>query len=110
VGISARFIGMDREQVFLMPPSVRDWVPEDHLVWTVLDTVGELDLSSFYAAYRVDGHGRLAYEPSMMVALLYGPWRSTISARIRHMPFGRSSPSGGCRHAPPAPAWAGATG
>jgi hypothetical protein len=45
--MGARFIGVDREQVFLMPPSVRDWVPEDHLVWTVIDTVGELDLSAF---------------------------------------------------------------
>ena len=68
--MSARFIGMDREQTFLMPPSVRDWVPEGHLVWTVLDAVGELDLSAFYAQYRADGHGRPAYEPSMMVALL----------------------------------------
>jgi hypothetical protein len=42
-----------------MPPSVRDWVPEGHLVWTVLDAVGELDL---YSAYRADGHGRPAYE------------------------------------------------
>jgi len=43
-----------------MPPSVRDWVPEGHLVWMVLDAVGELDLSAFYAAYRIDGHGRPA--------------------------------------------------
>src|SRR6266571_8466444 len=68
--MGARFIGVDREQVFLMPPSVREWVPEGHLVWTVLDAVGELDLSAFYAVYRADGHGRPAYEPSMMVALL----------------------------------------
>ena len=47
--MGARFIGVDRDQVFLMPPSMRDWVPEDHLVWTVLDTVGELDLSAIYA-------------------------------------------------------------
>jgi hypothetical protein len=39
-------IGVDREQVFLMPPSVRDSVPEGHLVWTVPDAVGELDLSA----------------------------------------------------------------
>src|SRR5215218_3147173 len=78
----ARFIGVDRDQVFLMPPSVRDWVPEDHLVWTVLDTVGELDLSAFYAVFRVDGHGRPAYEPSMMVALLlYAYARGNRSSR-----------------------------
>jgi transposase len=80
--MSARFIGVDRDQVFLMPPSVRDWVPEDHLVWTVLDTVGELDLSAFYAVFRVDGHGRPAYEPSMMVALLlYAYARGNRSSR-----------------------------
>ena len=81
-GMGARFIGVDRDQVFLMPPSVRDWVPEDHLVWTVLDTVGELDLSAFYAVFRVDGHGRPAYEPSMMVALLlYAYARGNRSSR-----------------------------
>jgi transposase len=82
VRMGARFIGVDREQVFLMPPSVRDWVPDGHLVWTVLDAVGELDLSAFYAAYRADGHGRPAYEPSMMVALvLYACARANRSAR-----------------------------
>jgi transposase len=80
--VGARFIGVDREQVFLMPPSVRDWVPEGHLVWTVLDAVGELDLSAFYCAYRADGHGRPAYEPSMMVGLLmYAYARGNRSAR-----------------------------
>jgi transposase len=80
--MGARFIGGDREQVFLMPPSVRDWVPEGHLVWTVLDAVGELDLSAIYADYRADGHGRPAYEPSMMVALLlYAYARGVRSSR-----------------------------
>jgi transposase len=80
--MGARFIGGDREQVFLMPPLVTDWVPEDHLVWTVLEAVGELDLSVFYADYRQDGHGRPAYEPSMMVALLlYAYARGNRSSR-----------------------------
>jgi transposase len=73
---------MDREQTFLMPPSVRGWVPEGHLVWTVLDAVAELDLSALYVQYRADGHGRPAYESSMMVALLlYAYARGTRSAR-----------------------------
>src|SRR3954462_5680997 len=80
--MGARFIGCDREQVFLMPPSVRDWVPEGQLVWTVLDAVGELDLSAIYADYRADGRGRPAYEPSMMVALLlYAYARGNRSSR-----------------------------
>jgi transposase len=65
-----------------MPPSLRDWVPEGHLVWTVLDAVAELDLSAMYADYREDGRGRPAYEPSMMVALLlYAYARGNRSSR-----------------------------
>ena len=58
------FIAVDRDQAFLMPPSLRDWVAEDHLAWTVLAAVEEM--VAFYAAYRPDGHGRPAYEPSLM--------------------------------------------
>ena len=53
-----------------MPPSLRDWLPEDHLAWFVLASVEQLDLEAFYTAYRADGHGRAAHDPAMMVALL----------------------------------------
>jgi transposase len=64
------FIDCAREQVFLMPPSLRDWLPGDHLAWFVIEAVGRLDLAAFYSAYRADGHGRAAYEPSIMVSLV----------------------------------------
>jgi transposase len=64
------FIGFDREQAFLMPPSLRDWLPEDHLAWFVIGAVDQLDLDEFYASYRPDGHGRAADDPSLMVALV----------------------------------------
>ncbi len=64
------FLSCDREQVLLMPPSLREWLPEGHLVWFVLAAVGELDLSGFYGVYREDGLGRPAHDPQMMVALL----------------------------------------
>jgi hypothetical protein len=64
------FLTCDREQVFLMPPDPRDWLPESHLAWFVLASVEEMDLSAFYGSYRQDGWGRAAFEPSMMVALL----------------------------------------
>jgi transposase len=80
--MALNFVGCDRDQVFLMPPSLREWVAEDHLVWTLLDAVAEMDLGAFYAAYRADGHGRPAYEPSMMVALLlYAYARGNRSSR-----------------------------
>jgi len=53
-----------------MPPSLLDWVAADHLVWTILNSVEEMDLSPFVGVYRADGHGRPAYDPSMMLALL----------------------------------------
>jgi transposase len=64
------FVACDREQALLLPPSLREWLPEDHLVWLALEAVGELDLAAFFAAYRDDGHGRAALDPAMMVALL----------------------------------------
>jgi transposase len=68
--MAPNFIECGREQAFLMPPSLRDWVPGEHLVWTMLEAVEEMELSDFYADYRDDGHGRPAYDPKMMVALL----------------------------------------
>lgn len=64
--MSQNFIAVDREQAFLLPPDVREWLPEGHLAWFVLDAVSEVDLSAFYAAYRRDGWGRPAYDPAMM--------------------------------------------
>jgi transposase len=60
----------DRDQELLLPPSLREWLPEDHLAWFVLESVAELDLEPFYAAYRRDGWGAAAHDPQMMVALL----------------------------------------
>ncbi len=76
------FLDCDREQGFLLPPSIRDWLPEDHLAWFVIDSVGRMDLATFYAVYRADGHGRAAYDPAMMVALvLYGYCTNERSSR-----------------------------
>ena len=63
----------DREQGYLMAPSMREWLSEGHLAWFVVDAVEEMELSGFYAAYRNDGWGAAAYDPKVMVGvLLYG--------------------------------------
>src|SRR6185436_7266052 len=78
-----RFVACDREQPFLMPPDVREWLPEGHLAWFVLDAVAEMELEAFYAAYRQDGRSRPAYDPAMMVAqLLYAYSRGIRSSRV----------------------------
>ncbi|MGH2798044.1 MAG: transposase [Thermoleophilaceae bacterium] len=85
--MAQNFISCQREQAFLMPPSLREWLPEDHLAWFVIEAVEEVDLREFYAEYRADGHGRAAYEPSVMVALLlyaYATKQRSAGAIERH--------------------------
>src|SRR5918994_399109 len=78
-----RFVACDREQSFLMPPDVREWLPEDHLAWFVISAVEEMGLEAFYGAYRVDGRSRPPYDPAMMVALLlYAYARGVRSSRV----------------------------
>jgi transposase len=68
--VPQNFIACDREQELLLPPSLREWLPEDHLAWFVIDVVDGLDLAPFLAGYRQDGWGRAAHDPAMMVALI----------------------------------------
>ena len=76
------FLACDRDQAFLLSPDLRDWLPSGHLAWFVLDVVDQLDLGPFLKAYRADGHGRAAYEPRMLLAvLLYGYCTGVRSSR-----------------------------
>jgi hypothetical protein len=67
------FLACDRNQAFLLPPDLRDWLPANHLTWFVLDVVDQLDPGPFLKAYRADGHGRAAYAPHMLLAVLRMP-------------------------------------
>ena len=60
----------DREQDYLMPPSLREWLAEGDLAWFIVDAVEQVELREFYAGYRTDGWGAAAYDPAMMVAVL----------------------------------------
>ena len=64
------FIRPNRDQLFLMPPALQDWLPSDDLAYFLLDAVDQFDLTAFHAAYRADGVGQAAFQPHMMVALL----------------------------------------
>jgi transposase len=68
--VSQNFIACDRDQAFLLPPDLREWLPAGHLGWFVIDAVAALDLEALYRGYREDGHGRPAHDPAMMVALV----------------------------------------
>jgi transposase len=64
------FRGYNPEQMLLMPPSMRDWLPADHLVYFVMDIVRELDLSGIYRVYDGSLGGKPPYDPTMMSGLL----------------------------------------
>jgi transposase len=68
--MAQNFLSCDREQALLLPACVAEWVPEGHLARFVVAVVEGLDLAAFYGAYRADGSGRPAHDPSMMVALV----------------------------------------
>ncbi|MCC7491000.1 MAG: IS5/IS1182 family transposase, partial [Fimbriimonadaceae bacterium] len=71
------------DQEYLLPPSPRDWLPGDHLVYFVLDLVAELDLSAIEAVYQAkDPRGTQPWDPRMMAALwLYALCVGVYSSR-----------------------------
>src|SRR5829696_5653945 len=81
--MAQNFIACDREQELWLPPSLREWLPEEHLAWFVLDAVEEMDLAPFYGSYRHDGHGRAAPDPAMMVALFIYAYASGVRPHAR---------------------------
>jgi transposase len=75
-------LALDREQGYLMPLSLREWLAEGDLAWFILDAVEQMDLDEFYAVYRNDGWGAAAYDPAMMVGvLLYAYCQGVRSSR-----------------------------
>ena len=82
-GMTKCFVDDEIDQSLLMPPSLHDWLREDHLARFIADLVPTLDLSAFYRSYEEkDGRGQAAYHPIMMVRLLlYGYCIGVTSSR-----------------------------
>jgi transposase len=78
--MSGRFVSVDRDTAYLLPPSVQEWLPGDHLARFVVEIVEQLDLRELTRGYR--GRGSEAFHPAMMVALLfYGCATGVFSSR-----------------------------
>jgi transposase len=69
-GMAMTYIPVDRAQAFLLPPDMREWLGEDHLVWFLLDVVERVDTSVLHGRRRLGGVGRRGYDPDMLLALL----------------------------------------
>jgi hypothetical protein len=77
------FLPCNRDQLYLLPPSIRDWVKEDSLALFLLDVVEEFDLSAFYQSYQEDGMGRAAFQPAMWA--VYDRGRQRLPLRLGGM-------------------------
>jgi transposase len=78
--MTGNFRPLDRDTLLLLPPSLQDWLPENHLARFVVEVVSKLDLSPIRATYA--GRGLAAYQPELLVALLfYGYATGVFSSR-----------------------------
>jgi len=69
--MSKRYRPYNPDQQFLMPPSMREWLPAEHLCYFVSDTIDEMDLSDVESVYEKDLRGQPPYHPSMMTKVLF---------------------------------------
>lgn len=79
---TTRFRSYAPDQLLLLPPDLRQWLPQGHVAYFVLDLLGELDLSEIYASYDGSKGGRPGFDPRLMVGLLlYAYCQGVASSR-----------------------------
>jgi transposase len=82
--MAKRYRPVRRDQPFLLPPDMREWLPPDHPVWLVIEAVEHhLDTSAFHAARRTGGPGTAGYDPDMLVTLLVWAYASGVTSSRR---------------------------
>jgi transposase len=74
---------VDRDQAFLLPPDMRQWLPDDHPAWLVIEAVGLLDTSAFHAGRRAGGAGAAGYDPDMLVTVLVWAYANKVTSSRR---------------------------
>jgi len=72
-----------RDQAFLLPPDMREWLPADHAVWLVIGAAGQLDTSLFHAGRRADGVGAAGCDPDMLATLLVWAYANGVTSSRR---------------------------
>jgi transposase len=77
------YLPVNRDQPFLLPPDMREWLPPGHAVWLVIEAVRLLDTSAFHARRRRGGAGAAGYDPDMMVTLLVWAYANGITSSRR---------------------------
>ena len=81
--MAKRYRPVERDQVFLFPPSMRDWLADDHPVWLVIRAVEQMDTSAFHAVRRTGGAGARGYDPDMLVTALAWAYAHQVTSSRR---------------------------
>jgi transposase len=82
--MAKRYRPVPRDQAFLLPPDMREWLPADHPVWLVITVVEQhLDTRAVHAARRTGGAGAAGYDPDMLTALLIWAYASRVTSSRR---------------------------
>jgi transposase len=74
---------VERDQVFLFPPSMRDWLPAGHPVWLVIAAVGRMDTRAFHGRRKLGGAGAAGYDPDMLVTVLAWAYANGVTSSRR---------------------------
>ncbi len=69
-GVAKGYVPTRRDQLLLLPPDVREWLPKNHLVWFLLDVIERMDTSVLHRRARLGGVGRAPYDPEMLFGVL----------------------------------------
>src|ERR1700749_1854817 len=77
------YLPVDRDQAFLLPPDMRQWLPEGHAVWLVIEAVRRLDTSAFQAGRRTGGAGAAGYDPDMLLTVLVWAYAHRVRSSRR---------------------------
>ena len=85
--MAKRYRPVDRDQAFLLPPDMREWLPEGHPVFVVIEALERMDTSAFHALRRTGGAGAAGYDPDMLLAVLVWAYahRETSSRRMEEL-------------------------
>ena len=82
--MAKRYRPVPRDQAFLLPPDMREWLPAGHPVWLVIEVVDKhLDTSAVHALRRAGGAGAAGYDPDMLTALLVWAYANRVTSSRR---------------------------
>ena len=82
-GMAKGYRRVDRDQPFLFPPDMREWLPAGHAVWLVIEAVRRLDTAAFHARRKTGGAGTAGYDPDMMLTLLIWAYANGVTSSRR---------------------------